>query len=100
MSTDKTRAHYEAMAAEAAAQQAFPLPVAFDPNGHQHTAYPGMSLRDYFAAKVLEGSCANAEFLEVATSSAVGDGSAWDRLSKVCYRAADAMLLARIGSTP
>jgi hypothetical protein len=46
--------------------------------------YSGMTLRDYFAAKVLQGFCAGAE---------VGDDI--DELPKLSYMMADAMLKAR-----
>jgi hypothetical protein len=33
--------------------QAFPLSVAVSPQGDEHVAYEGMSLRDYFAIRCL-----------------------------------------------
>ena len=92
MSTDKTREHYEAMAREAAATadggQAFPIPVAIGPNGEEHDAYPGMTLRDYFAAKAMR--LVDREW----------DTPHDDQLlaiAQLAYRIADAMLAARAG---
>lgn len=64
---------------------AFPIQGAYAE--HQDT---GMTLRDYFAAKALQG--------ELAAPSV--DGSYWtpntaDKLASRCYRFADAMLKAR-----
>ncbi|WP_313740504.1 hypothetical protein [Pseudomonas sp.] len=47
---------------------------------------PGMSLRDYFAAKALQGMCAD--------SSTAGTKA--KDLCKECYLLADAMLAARV----
>jgi hypothetical protein len=54
-------------------------------NYDDYTSDAGMDLRDYFAAKVLQGFCAAPEFN-------------WDdekRLVKRCYDIADAMLAER-----
>jgi hypothetical protein len=54
-------------------------------NYDDYTSDAGMDLRDYFAAKVLQGFCAAPEFN-------------WDdekRLAKRCYDIADAMLAER-----
>ncbi len=45
----------------------------------------GMSLRDYFAAKAMQGMSESAGF----------QGAPWDKLAKDAYEAADAMLKAR-----
>ncbi len=50
-----------------------------------YTSQPGMTLRDYFAAKALQGMCANGEF------SYEPD----DKLAQYAYARADAMLKAR-----
>ncbi|ABA60039.1 hypothetical protein UXJ26_06030 [Burkholderia multivorans] len=49
---------------------------------------PGMSLRDYFAAKVMQGALADSNV----TLEKAGDA---DILAKASYRIADAMLRAR-----
>ena len=46
---------------------------------------PGMSLRDYFAAKAMQGISANPECNE----------RTFDEISEISYRQADAMLKAR-----
>jgi len=48
----------------------------------------GMSLRDYFAAKAMQGMCANSDF----------NDTQWDRIAKEAYLAADALLTARKGT--
>lgn len=57
--------------------QAFPAAGAFG-------FTPGMSLRDYFAAKAMQGDCARAEW-----ESCLEDHASW------AYLVADAMLKAR-----
>jgi hypothetical protein len=60
---------------------AFPSPgVIF--NGHQQGAYEGMTLRDYFAAKALQGHMANSNFSP-------------DAHARRAYEVADAMLKER-----
>lgn len=39
--------------------QAFPQPVTVGPNDDLYPAYPGMTLRDWFAGQALAGLCAN-----------------------------------------
>jgi small ligand-binding sensory domain FIST len=52
--------------------------------------YDGMTLRDYFAAKALQGMCAaDGEFSQVAA-----------RLAEWAYEYADAMLAERAKNTP
>ena len=58
---------------------AFPIETAEEPMDY------GMSLRDYFAAKVLMGISANPEFIAYQPSS----------VAELAYEAADAMLKAR-----
>lgn len=67
---------------------AFPLPASWNPHsGNQNNSEEyGMSLRDYFAAKALQGYFAN----EVCPHRC--DGS---DVAEYCYRMADAMLAAR-----
>ena len=59
---------------------AFPAPA-----GVSHITEQGMSLRDYFAAKAMEGICAS------------GPANEWtnERLTAEAYDSADAMLKAR-----
>jgi hypothetical protein len=62
------------------------FPYSF-PDGKQdnyHAAY-GMTLRDYFAAKAMQGICASGPSLEWSS----------DRLAAEAYDLADAMLKAR-----
>jgi len=47
------------------------------------TDHPGMTLRDYFAAKAMQGICADPEMPTV------------ERTAELAYRVADAMLKAR-----
>ena len=57
-------------------------------NKYIYESYPGMTLRDYFAAKAMEGqlSCQSEES---------GFYVDFDKLSANCYEIADAMLEAR-----
>jgi hypothetical protein len=62
--------------------QAFPLPTAYYPNGELlHGGWDGMSLRDYFAAKAMQGMLQRT--------------LAPQEISQVSYIIADAMLAAR-----
>ena len=59
-------------------------------------AHPGMSLRDYFAAKALQGYVASpVEVPPFATAAEHADYAA-----RTCYAYADAMLSARQAATP
>jgi hypothetical protein len=64
---------------------AFPNPALADPGFSSPTDLTGMTLRDYFAAKAMQGE--------------LSDGGAErhdeTRLADWCYRMADAMLKAR-----
>lgn len=65
-------------------QPAFPVP------GLQHDEdFNGMSLRDYFAAKALQGLASNPSFLDSTDSRAV------QYTAEGAYQLADAMLSAR-----
>lgn len=77
-------------------QAAFPSPgvvIPYTPGtttAHQQGAYEGMSLRDYFAAKAMNGMIAGA----------MADGSSFDKaafsvVSRASYRMVDAMLAER-----
>ena len=57
------------------------FPVTSDQFGH----YSGMSLRDYFAAKAMQGMLANHNY----------DVWSWDQTCEACYKAADTMLKVR-----
>jgi hypothetical protein len=63
---------------------AFPVTAEQSPSGA--FAYPGMTLRDYFAAAALQGLLA---------SSSVGDALAEPDYAKAAYIQADAMLAER-----
>jgi len=56
----------------------------------------GMSLRDYFAAKALQGTMSNPVYLPSITKSATEHGVDKMRgIAEACYALADAMLAAR-----
>jgi hypothetical protein len=63
---------------------AFPAPDAGQEHFNQRSAYMGMTLRDYFAAKAMQGFAA-----------AVTDFPSVDLMATTAYRWADAMLKAR-----
>lgn len=78
-------------------EQAFPTR---DDNYDSKYSGPGMTLRDYFAAKALQGLCANP-----GGPFQVNDMSGWaivncelDDIAKESYKLADAMLKAREAS--
>ena len=64
---------------------AFPIPLNPGQSYQGHAPCDGMTLRDYFAAKVIQGICAS------------GPGNSWTnaRLAKEAYAMADAMLEVR-----
>lgn len=77
--------------------QAFPQPMAISPNGDAYPAYPGMTLRDWFAGQALAGLCANP-----GGPYQANDRSGWglvncgtDDIGGEAYRLADAMLAER-----
>ena len=61
------------------------------PRDHASDGHNGMTLRDYFAAKLISGAWANAELLKVLTQ----DGAEALFIAKAAYEQADAMLKAR-----
>lgn len=63
---------------------AFPVPLNPGESYQGHGPYDGMTLRDYFAAKAMQGALANPEIKETAAAR-----SEW------AYEIADAMLKAR-----
>lgn len=63
---------------------AFPIPLNPGSSYQGHAECDGMTLRDYFAAKAMQGAMANPEFKETA-----GARSEW------AYEVADAMLKER-----
>lgn len=63
---------------------AFPIPLNPGESCQGHGPYDGMTLRDYFAAKAMQGALANPEIKETAVAR-----SEW------AYEIADAMLKAR-----
>lgn len=65
--------------------QAFPLPVAISPAGDEYIAYPGMSLRDWFAGQALV----------LVKVDRVNDRA--PDIARAVYAVADAMLAARKG---
>lgn len=71
---------------------AFPMP-ANEYAGHGPCW--GMTLRDYFAAKALNGMNSNPDLMEYVTSGRLSYETAFDRMAKRSYEQADAMLKAR-----
>ena len=59
-------------------------PPAF-PHSRLGSDCDGMSLRDYFAAKAMQGLCANCDFTN----------SSYDHIANVAYKQANAMINAR-----
>lgn len=65
--------------------------------GTRSDRYPGMSLRDYFAAKAMAALLGNNGFMGRFSTIATRDGIALkDCLALECYLIADAMLRARV----
>ena len=62
---------------------AFPQPDTYHPNGQVEYGSSGMSLRDYFAAKAMQGFAGG------------GGYDKWEYLTQDAYAVADAMLKAR-----
>ncbi len=67
---------------------AFPVPGL-----HENSDYDGMTLRDYFAAKAMQGLIAHEERAKQLGSHNLGDFDV--RVAICAYRYADAMLKAR-----
>ena len=61
---------------------AFPQPATAD--GHSTNTYGGMSLRDYFAAKAMQG------FISLYVSN--GDFDSFEAIAKTSAKIADAMI--------
>lgn len=74
---------------------AFPIQNDDRPGAYQ--AEPGMSLRDYFAAKAMQAALVNASLPGLADRSNADSIAAVDQMSAACYFIADAMLAARAG---
>jgi len=69
-------------------------PTAF-PWTHDNMTCTGMTLRDYFAAKAMQAMMSSPEFLVVVTADSAVGGNAKERVSKVSFAYADAMMKAR-----
>jgi hypothetical protein len=67
------------------------FPVAFK-WGDELSQYNGMTLRDYFAAKVLEGVMSN---VEMGIIFSKGDKPPSDEIAESAYAMADVMMKAR-----
>jgi hypothetical protein len=76
---------------------AFPRPQIQDCEHNQYWAQDGMGLRDYFAAKAMQGLIANHEFDQIVELSATEEDeeTGWKAMATIAYRAADAMLAER-----
>ena len=61
--------------------------------GIENPIYDGMFLRDYFAAKVIQGICANPDDIHVPEDETYDQYV--DEISRSAYKIADAMLEAR-----
>lgn len=62
---------------------AFPCrSIPLDPDTYMN--HPGMTLRDYFAAKAMQGFC-----------TSINQDTTWDQDAATAYRVANAMLKAR-----
>lgn len=68
---------------------AFPSPGVLSANGQVQGAYAGMTLRDYFAAKAMQGAVAG-----LLTGATLLNANA-NEIAKAAYVIADAMLEAR-----
>ena len=64
---------------------AFPRPYSLMLDGVQIWPSDGMSLRDYFAAKAMQGEVASGRYIEVS----------YDNIATYAYKQADAMIAAR-----
>lgn len=76
--------------------QAIPQPVAVGPSDDLYPAYPGMSLRDWFAGQALTGLLAEPQAEDGEPGLGLGRNYAANA-AKAAYRMADAMLAARQG---
>ena len=77
-------------------EPAFPVPSYVNADGETHdVSFQGMTLRDYFAAKAMQGMLSSPEFLVVVIADQAVGGNAKDRVSNVSFAYADAMLKAR-----
>lgn len=77
------------MSAAVNSSPAFPSPGVVLPNGRQQGAYEGMTLRDWFAGKALQGLLAQSQGTAIA--------SPIEAAAVYAYAMADAMLAARQG---
>lgn len=55
----------------------------------------GMDLRDYFAARAMQANLSSPEFLQVVTAEQANGKSCAERVAKISYLYADAMMEAR-----
>lgn len=74
---------------------AFPIPLNQGQSWQGMGPCDGMTLRDYFAAKMLNGMVASPELLEVVTAAEVLGDEYSQRCANIAYKWADAMLKAR-----
>ncbi len=65
---------------------AFPVTLPSGESYQGHLPHDGMTLRDYFAAKALQGICAHPDTW----------GRQTNEIAKAAYELADAMLAARV----
>lgn len=75
------------MAARDDGGQAFPQPVTVGPNDDLYPAYPGMTLRDWFAGQALTGL--------VAFDRPHAEGNKPEHFGRWAYAIADAMIAER-----
>lgn len=76
--------------------KAFPRPHSADAYAHQQIeSQEGMTLRDYFAAKALQGFCGDREQWHALMMDSKGKGDSSEYVAKQMYEVADAMLIER-----
>ncbi len=76
---------------------AFPRPMASVGMLDSNDAQEGMTLRDYFAGKVINGICCNQFYLSALLEDfkSVTDDEMTSKIAQISYEMADAMLKAR-----
>lgn len=76
---------------------AFPVPRAVDAEGFVRFHDHGMSMREYYAGKALQGLCANSggPFQRCERSGWTLVNTTFDNIADQCFELADAMLKAR-----
>lgn len=71
------------------------FPTEHPLSGYMDLMSDGMDLRDYFAAKAMQANLSSPEFLQVVTAEQANGKSCAERVAKISYLYADAMMKAR-----